>query len=261
MQADATFPLNRQLEAYAAIAKLPERYSPSRWRNCAIYAAATGAALASASAASADIIYSGTQAPVSRAGAFFQPEVETRRISHPDRRSRVKIGVKFGREEYGWVRLLVNAGSDGIPFATGVSIPNSVTIIDWAYNTDGTILAGELNPGPPPPVPEPGTSADHAAGRRCRGRIGMEARQAASCKGLSLRLTQTLSVCVILTDVPCKSSVGGLLCLSKPLAPMRNYGTSTRQEISSCTSTDREPGIHARNRHPASAKDQIRQIR
>jgi hypothetical protein len=55
---DSTVDLNRQLEAYA-IASPPERNPQSRWGNWPIYAAATGAALAVASAASADIIYSG----------------------------------------------------------------------------------------------------------------------------------------------------------------------------------------------------------
>jgi hypothetical protein len=57
----STVDLNRQLEAYAAVAKLPEHQARKRWGNWAIYAAATGAALASASAASAEIIYSGPQ--------------------------------------------------------------------------------------------------------------------------------------------------------------------------------------------------------
>jgi hypothetical protein len=56
---DSAVDLNRQLDAYAAVAKLPERNSRSRWGKWTTYAAATGAALASASAASADIFYSG----------------------------------------------------------------------------------------------------------------------------------------------------------------------------------------------------------
>jgi PEP-CTERM motif len=62
MKADApTINLNRQLEAYAAVAKSPGQNARRRWGRWPIYAAATGAALAGASAASADIIYSGPQ--------------------------------------------------------------------------------------------------------------------------------------------------------------------------------------------------------
>jgi hypothetical protein len=56
---DSAVDLNRQLDAYAAVAKLPERNPRSRWGKWTTYAAATGAALAGASAASADIFYSG----------------------------------------------------------------------------------------------------------------------------------------------------------------------------------------------------------
>jgi hypothetical protein len=56
---ESTTDLNRQLEAYDAVAKSPESRARSRWGKWPIYAAATGAALAGASAASADIIYSG----------------------------------------------------------------------------------------------------------------------------------------------------------------------------------------------------------
>jgi hypothetical protein len=56
---DSAADLNRQLDAYAAVAKLPERNPRSRWGKWTTYAAATGAALAGASAASADIFYSG----------------------------------------------------------------------------------------------------------------------------------------------------------------------------------------------------------
>jgi len=55
---DSTVDLNRQLEAYA-IASSSERNPQSRWGKWPIYAAATAAAIAGASAASADIIYSG----------------------------------------------------------------------------------------------------------------------------------------------------------------------------------------------------------
>jgi hypothetical protein len=58
MKTDSTVDLKRQLEAYA-IASSPARNPQSRWGKWPIYAAATGAAIAGASAASADIIYSG----------------------------------------------------------------------------------------------------------------------------------------------------------------------------------------------------------
>jgi hypothetical protein len=275
MKADPTFSLNRQLEAYAAVAKLPERYSPKRWKSWAIYAAATGAALAGASAASAEIIYSGLQnistfhsgysardlfffipnpgieldgnndflgiggshafnpeerffenfdghasagaggtggrkgglfttgkgsvknfafgAPISGiqglrgGGVLFSESVAINRncsngfalcnsTTGVTKKTRGQftpnftgiLGVEFNRitsrgkafaREYGWVRLRVSGGSDGVPFGTGVNIPNAVTVIDWAYNTDGTILAGELAGGTegPPFVPEPST--------------------------------------------------------------------------------------------------------
>jgi hypothetical protein len=65
---DSTADLNRQLEAYA-IASPPERNPQSHWGTWPIYAAATGAALAGASAASADIIYSG---PINISGSAVQ---------------------------------------------------------------------------------------------------------------------------------------------------------------------------------------------
>lgn len=54
---DCALDLNRQLDAYAAVAKTHE--PRNRWSRWPVYAAAAGAALAGASAASADIIYSG----------------------------------------------------------------------------------------------------------------------------------------------------------------------------------------------------------
>jgi hypothetical protein len=270
MKADDTSALNRQLEAYAAVAKLPERYSPNRWRNWAIYAAATGAALAGASAASAEIIYSGPKnisttsvGPYSFAFRFpieldgnhdffnvfgshgsnreeFAPETfgahasadaggtGTRRgglftigkgsaknFALGARISGVKglngggvlfsqflgiprechgepgggggitcttgpitnkargrfgpgtgfLGVEFsgktsrgraGSREYGWVRLRVS-GQSSSPFGSRVFFPRSATIVDWAYNTDGAILAGQTSGATPPAVPEPRT--------------------------------------------------------------------------------------------------------
>jgi hypothetical protein len=272
MKADDTSALNRQLEAYAAVAKLPERYSPNRWRNWAIYAAATGAALAGASAASAEIIYSGPQnigthgsmtfslgfpidldgnhdffnafgshgynveerAPESfaahasaaaggtgtrRGGLFTTGKGSAKNFAPGARISGVKglngggvlfsqflgiprectgfplmcttgpivnnargrfegangtflgsgahatgfLGVEFngktsrgraGAREYGWVRLRVSGRSSR---SFGAFFPRSVTVIDWAYNTDGAILAGQTSGATPPAVPEPST--------------------------------------------------------------------------------------------------------
>src|SRR5215469_12800042 len=71
MKREGASDLNRQLEAYAAVAKLPEHHARKRWANWSIYAAATGAALAGASAASADIIYSGVQNITARTNSGF----------------------------------------------------------------------------------------------------------------------------------------------------------------------------------------------
>lgn len=65
---DSAADLNRQLEAYAAVGRLPERNPRGRWGKWPIYAAATGAALAGASAASADIFSSG---PINVSGHSF----------------------------------------------------------------------------------------------------------------------------------------------------------------------------------------------
>jgi PEP-CTERM motif len=65
---DSAVDLNRQLDAYAAVGRLPECNPRGRWGKWPIYAVATGAALAGASAASADIFYSG---PLNLSGRSF----------------------------------------------------------------------------------------------------------------------------------------------------------------------------------------------
>ncbi len=253
---DSTLDLKRQLEAYAAATKVPAHNSGSRWRKWSIYAAASGAALAGASAASADIIYSGIQnisfaayggigrvsatRPISLNGneLFFQlqrydnplnghgfPGHFTGTMNAGFRNSGAVfttggagsaknfapgelisgahkagnallasgflngvgcgplsapvctpgmtavttgarghlffggiLGVEFnGRTslgnptppEYGWVRVAV---ADG-PTRDVAGIPVTLTIIDWAYNTNGPILAGQTAAA----VPEPAT--------------------------------------------------------------------------------------------------------
>ncbi len=242
------FDLNRQLDAYAAVAKSPRQDLRERWRNWAIYAAATGAALAGASAASADIVYSGPQdissfprpgelaavdghfvsfferqltthheaascsfgichpslnlvrqtaffmrstndlvGPVGIKGAIspvlptsgnfparFPTRATTLFVSHlvthaassrigPTRKpftsffgvemiSRTSKGAIIpGSEKLGWIRVGFNQNT----------IPATITIYGWAYNTDGPINAGETAPGvyvgPIGAVPEPST--------------------------------------------------------------------------------------------------------
>jgi hypothetical protein len=67
-------------------------------------------------------------------------------------------GVRFfstsshlGPATYGWVRLIWEAGPGGNPA--------SLTVIDWAYETDPNVClnAGQGIPTAAPPVPEPGT--------------------------------------------------------------------------------------------------------
>ena len=65
---DPAADLNRQLDAYA-VANSPKRAHHSRLGSWPVYAAATGAALAGATAASADIIYSG---PINLSGTSVQ---------------------------------------------------------------------------------------------------------------------------------------------------------------------------------------------
>jgi hypothetical protein len=267
-QRKSTVDLNRQLEAYAAVAKLPEHQARSRWARWPMYAAATGAALAGASAASAEIIYSGLQNisfPFTSHFAFGRIDVDgnndlftfavrnevdplnfnnypghfTARASAGFRNSSGKrsggiftaggagsaknfatgarisgthglrkggflfssfvngkgcgilspsfpscvsitsgrrghfnigrpivtgvtsrrgfLGIEFngktshgkpGPQEDGWIRVVF----DG--FQDQVYNPTSLTVVDWAYNTDGSILAGQTSS----PVPEPSTA-------------------------------------------------------------------------------------------------------
>jgi PEP-CTERM motif len=249
MKADApTINLNRQLEAYAAVAKSPGQNARRRWGKWPIYAAATGAALAGASAASADIIYSGVQdltatavenpgidtaglpidvdgqndifdfvvrdiiipritfagslnvkfSGVGRSGGIFtsgglaktfrsgaliagtrglHPQALIYSAFHrshscfgvigehctmstghrgkvvPGLRTGGFLGIEFngktGPREYGWIRVAVGKTSFG-----GILPPDGIEVIDWAYNTDGPILAGQTSG--PSPVPEPG---------------------------------------------------------------------------------------------------------
>jgi hypothetical protein len=257
--------LDRQLEAYAAVAKLPEHQARTRWARWPIYAAAAGAALASASAASAEIIYSGVQnitfpsfthsaagfidvdgnddifhfsvrnevdpllfgmypghftgrgtarfgnSNGKRSGGIFTTGGSARNFpsgariagTHGLRKSaplfssfvngkgcgilspsfpscasqtsgrhdhfigkattfgatrRGILGIEFnaktshgkpGPQEDGWIRVIF----DGVQ-SHQVFLPNSITVVDWAYNTDGSILAGQTSS----PVPEPSTA-------------------------------------------------------------------------------------------------------
>jgi hypothetical protein len=245
--------LNRQLEAYAAVAKSPRPNARRRWGNWPMYAAATGAALAGASAASAEIIYSGPQdlsiramfdltapslpididgnndifdfaaynfgAPqrsffarvnvkfsgVGRSGGVFTSGGDakifpsgalisgTRGLhrqvivasgfretncfvsgfpTHPGLRCTGRtgdfgdlaggfLGVEFngktshggsGPREFGWIQVALGLTSLA---GGGPPAPDAVEVIDWAYNTDGPILAGQTSG--PSPVPEPRT--------------------------------------------------------------------------------------------------------
>jgi hypothetical protein len=92
---ESTVDLNRQLEAYSAVAKLPEQHARRRWANWSIYAAATGAALAGASAASAEIIYSGPQDLTARDTIFPGRNFNSLRVDLDGKNDTFDFGINF----------------------------------------------------------------------------------------------------------------------------------------------------------------------
>jgi hypothetical protein len=126
---DSNVDLNRQLEAYAIASPL-ERNPQNRWGKWPIYAAATGAALAVASAASADIIYSG---PINVSGKSLRISVGSHTIGFgvdTDVQRRfvpsTNLLEEFASVFAGNHVAIIANGAPAINFPTGAPISGSV---------------------------------------------------------------------------------------------------------------------------------------